>query len=766
MTELDLSPLDLLEIPDLEKYVTEVIMLDDEGEPIKISDEDKEQIIEGLMTEKANIEAQLANMGGTLESKFQEFSRRRTLKEREWVNALLQHDGRSYNYKGSKKQQIFGTDSIQDKPVVNITRQKVNLAVARMRDIQFPLGGDYNFRILPHPDIDVELAEGSQDPNVQQTVQQVKQNEYERSRRMQYLIQQQLVRAKYGNKARDAMRDWVLLGTAVLKGPCIDMDRIKSYTMESTSNGRREAVLDYKVEQFPNVYRVDPKYFYPDPDALKPDELFEAVEIHPMTRTQLIELQHNSAFIKSQLREAINEEPEGISSINLLSELSILETDANLDNRYIVKEYHGPLPKEYLARLGLIDQDDADDPFEEFYGDVWFINGRVIRISLNPIEGMFQIPYYVVPWEWDDASLFGHGMAWMMRDAQRVAKSGWEMLLDNAGLSSGPQMVVHREMIEPADGRWEIEPHKIWYFTEYGGNVNEAFQFFNVPNNQQQIANVVEMAMQFGDLESESPMIQQNLIPQANNTASGQAMMLTIGNVTLRDKSQLWDDYGTRPLITNQYHYNMQYHDDERVKGNFEIELAGATETVDAQLRAQEVERILSLAATNPEYSLHIKPGEAFREIVAATRIGPRLLRSDEEVQMEIQRIQQEQANQPPDPETIRAQTAQMREQIRQQEVQMDSQYKQAELQLEQMKAQMALEQAQIESQAELLTTQLRTEMEMLKMAVDVEDKAAQREHSANIEALRESVKIAVEQSRQEAKREEMELKRATGSGI
>ena len=492
----------------------------------------------------------------------------------------------------------------------------------------------------------------------------------------------------------------------------------------------------------------------------------EAIEVHPLTKSKLIELKHNPAFLRKKLEEAVESEPEGITGIGNLNELAFLTTDADLKNRYIVKEYHGPIPKEFLLDLGIINEEDYADPLIEHYGEVWFVKGTVIRVSLSPIEGYNRIPYHLVPWETDDGSIFGHGMAWMMRDAQRVAKSGWQMLLDNAGLSSGPQMVIHREMIQPADGNWEIAPHKLWFLTEYGQNVQEAFQFFNVPNNQQQIASVVEMAMNFGDLESESPMIMQNLIPQANNTASGQAMMLTIGNVTQRDKSQLWDDYVTRPLIEGYYHWNMQYNDDPGIKGNFEIELAGATEAIDAQMKSQEIERILALAMQNPEYMLHIDANEAFREIVAASRVGKRIIRSQEEAEAQAQQMAQQAQQQGPDPDSMRAEAALVREQIRQQEMQMEAQYKQAEMQLKQQLAQMEYERSMTESQAKMVEVANNREMQLLKMAVENETTMQKLMQDFDLKTTEQLMKLAIEESKQEQQEKELEIKRQTGTGI
>ena len=61
-----------------------------------------------------------------------------------------------------------------------------------------------------------------------------------------------------------------------------------------------------------------------------------------------------------------------------------------------------------------------------------------------------RIIIFRVTWEDDKGSVFGHGIPYLMRHAQRVVNSSWLMLLDNAGLTAGPQIVLNREMIRPA----------------------------------------------------------------------------------------------------------------------------------------------------------------------------------------------------------------------------------------------------------------------------------------------------------------------------
>ena len=126
------------------------------------------EIDEGLAEEvkreaaalKQQWQSSLEALGGKLESKFRTYSGRRSIKEGEWMSAILQHQGyRSHiPEKGKLHHDRYPGKKIP--PKSNVTRQKVNAAVHRMEDIQFPLGGDYNFNIdiIPLPELEQAFA--------------------------------------------------------------------------------------------------------------------------------------------------------------------------------------------------------------------------------------------------------------------------------------------------------------------------------------------------------------------------------------------------------------------------------------------------------------------------------------------------------------------------------------------------------------------------------------------------------------------------------
>src|SRR6056297_1175045 len=239
--------------------------------------------------------------------------------------------------------------------------------------------------------------------------------------------------------------------------------------------------------------------------------------------------------MSSRIKEVLLHEPDGAQLESSLGYLTSTDSDVDFSNKYILKEYHGPIDKDVLFNLGEIDEFQRDDELEMFYGTVWTVMGTTIRVNLSMLDGDDSHPYHMAVWEHDDGSPFGHGMPYMMADQQRVVEATWQMLLDNAGLSAGPQIVLNKDAIRPANDNWEMESMKIWYMTEYGTNVQDAFQFVDVPNNQQSLMNVIESAMQFADIESQSPMIQAHTQPQANVPAMNMGMVLTEANVHQRE---------------------------------------------------------------------------------------------------------------------------------------------------------------------------------------------------------------------------------------
>ena len=737
-------------------------------------------------------EAMLVTLGSTLDAKFNHYVGARQNKEDEWVRAIRQNEGLWDSDDRTKIEQAFGYDADAAPPPVNITRPKTNIAISRMQDSQFPIGGDFNFTMNPTPQpslIEAAMSVQEADPGMQaEAVAQglnpedaptpavvaktIIDEAMERARLMTREIQDDLVETNYGTKARLAIDDLAILGTAVIKGPVLTPHVRRVYQPEITSKGETIQVLGSQVEHKPDVLRVDPRLFYPDPSARIPSEIEDCFELHLMSKTALLKLADGPAFMPNQVRQAAMIGTDGTVIPNSITDTAYLNSGVITKNRYTVKEFHGPIDKQSLYDGEIISEEDFEDELASFFGEVWVCNGIVIRMSLNYLEGSRSIPYGLASWERDPGSVFGHGVPFLIRHPQRVINNAYLLLLDNASLTSGPQIVLNKEMIEPAskDGNYDISPMKVWFLTEYGADVREAMQFVNVPAQMEGIGQIIDMAMQFSDLESSTPLMSQGDMPTGNNTLTGVGKIMTATNIHQKRASLNWDDSITKPLINDMYHHNMQYGDNDDAKGDLQVQIGGATERIESELRAQELERILGLAQTSPEFQMQINPTRAFRQLATLTRAGD-ILRTEEEMAQEQAKQAQQEAQ--PDPESIKAQAAMITAQARAQEGQIKGQMAQAELELKQADQQINLQIAQEEALArreqafaDLQVSQDRKETEMMKLAIAQEKTAKQLENAMGISVMTNETERMKQATSLTKFREEVAIKRQTGEGI
>jgi hypothetical protein len=746
------------------------------------------QLPEENSKEKERLERLLEGQASSLRNKFHDYLKSRYDKESEWESAIKQYEGEWEPADLEKIERALSMEKSAISPIsVNITRSKTNIAIAKMKDIQFPTGGDFNFFLKPapltpvqkamlnqqKPDPQMELAaaergvDPGQLPAPAQMVQEQVASNTDRAPKMERLLRNRMVNAEYGRKARQAIEDLCIKGTAVVKGPTIQDKKYRRYESATASDGTEVQVLREEFMPEPSVERVDPLYFFPDPSARYPHEVEDCFELHPMSASELIELLKNPAFIKENIKKVLSSDPDPSHVPDIVARTTQEKSNASQHKRYWVREYHGPLDKQVLRDAEMIDEEQFEDPTVRFTGEVWYCNREVIRMSLSHIEGEDQLPYGISVWERDPNSVFGHGCPFLLKNAQRVTNQAYLMLLDNASLTAGPQIVLNREMIEPANkGDYGIEPMKVWFMTEYGANVQEAMQFINIPAQMEGIAQIMDTAMQFADMESSTPLIQQGEMPSGNNTTTGMAMIMSATNIIQKAASMNWDDYITKPLVQRFYHYEMQYGDDPEVKGDFEVEVGGATVRIEAQIRAQEIERILGLAGSNEEFMMNVDANKAFRALADNTRTGDilRTVQEVEQMKQEQAAAAQQQAEQNPD--IIKAQAAMLTAQSRQQEAQARAQLDNAKQQMAAMEVQARYQGQIAEAQARNNQAQLEYQARLAQIASDREINMAQLQKDLQLADIDYTKQLDLKEIDFAKMEREIEVKAEYGTGI
>jgi hypothetical protein len=532
----------------------------------------------------------------------------------------------------------------------------------------------------------------------------------ERAEAMEREIDDQLTEARYASKARDALHDACKLGPGIIKGPLTASKTRRGWAAQY--DGSTVHVLQQHDDPRPDWRHVSPWAYFPDMDARTKEEVEFEFERHLMNKKQLRKLAKIRGFDKGAIREVLDEgKPEPLP--DYIAQLRDLtgQGENNLEGRYQVWEYHGPLDAEDIRTICECTGDadtladlPEDDPLAEMHVIVWFCQGRLLKFGLHPMESGESL-YSVFNFERDDSSVFGFGVPHLMRHSQRALNAAWRAMLDNAAMAAEPQVVVAKEMVEPQDGNWERKPGKYWWanMDRVGQGGARPFETFDIPSNQQYYANIIELSLRFASLETQMPVeLEHGQSAKMADGVGGMAMLMNSVNVVFRRVVRNFDDDFTVPNIRRAYDWNMQYSERDEIKGDFEVDARGSSVLLVRELQAQNLGVIAMNASTHPVLGPMTKTAAAYRKWVQTMMVpADEVVKDDEQIAQE----QKQQAEQTP-PEV-------QEEQAKRQNLELEWQYR---LQEQQIKAQTDLQTAQIERETKLMTLAEQMNMERDKL--------------------------------------------------
>lgn len=670
------------------------------------------------------IQGKLDELGGMLRQKAVAQAGAKYTIEQRWLEDTRQYHGQ---YSEETEARLTADKTGASRIFVNLTRPKCEALESRLAEMLFPTD-DRNWEITPTPN--PELASGLRSPNpaAVESAQTLQQAAKRAAEAMQRLMDDQLTETQYSEKAKAAIHDAVVLGTGVLKGPVIAARSEKRWVAAG-------GVQVLSVQQIiaPEIEVVSPWDFFPDMSAASLSECEFVFERRFITRRTLRQLAQRPGYRAESIREVLRDDPRGsrISDWQRAQLREVLEVGQPWDEtQYEWWQYHGPIEREDAEALGL---SLPDDPLIGLEVMVEFVGTRVIRVELHPLDTQDTV-YSLFSLVEDDSTPFGYGVPYLLRSAQTALNAAWRMMLDNAALAVGPQIIINQHVIKPADGIYALSPRKLWLLNDPTRNVREAFEAFQVQSNQPELMGIIELARALIEKESNIPdLMQGDLGSMPQQTASGMSMAMNAANTVLRRLVKRWDDQITKTLIRRFYDYNMQYSELQDVKGDFEVDARGSSALMVKETQAQSLMQLLQLAQS-PTLLPLTKISALYRKLVETLRLSAdELVYSDDE----LTAMQQQQA-------AMQQQQAAIQQQ--------------AQLPAPDPQVQMAQQQQQLDAEKTALQAQLkrdeiaaRERVEMAKLA----DKEQDRQMEFEKEALR------AEQLDAEAR-----LKMTLGSGL
>lgn len=671
----------------------------DPAEPLAIEEDALRALLEQQMEAAKKAQeaaaARVAALGAKLQREVEERVSLRSQVEQRWLKSLRQINGQYEPNVLPEDKDTFGS-----RVYVPLTRRLRNMVEARMTDILFP--SDQRFWTLdPSPVADLAEAltamkglppeapapdmPGVSLSDVGKAIKEVQKEAEMRASRMQRVIDDRLAEARFPAKARRAIGDAIDFGTGVIKGPVPTMVRRRVRTMVGGA-----MVSEVKEEIVQGYEHVPIWHFFPDMSATDVQECESIYEAHPMTKRQLQNLRGQPGFNEFAINQVTSSAPRSDDRTRREDRRQIAGLASAKDDRYMVWEGHCTVSGADLIaadpELGLHGPNGEPpqvDEKEDYAGVVWFCESVVIKAIVRPLDSNFQHIYSVIYFQRDKSSIFGMGMPEEICDQQDSTNSTYRALHDNMALCSGPQIVFDSEIIKPVDKRWDIRPWKLWRKVDPAADVRAAFALINIDSRMQEIGALFDRSKMLMEEIATAPQIAQGTDAPAYQQSATQATILyQASTLWVRRLVRHWDDDVVEPTMGRAVEWEMDYNEDDSIKGDFRPIAKGVAALVELEGMGTRMQTFVQLLG-----QMEIPPRDQFRiarQFAKSLKLDPdEMLPSEEELES------LKGAEQAPDPAAQKLALEQGRLAAEQENNQLDHQSKMRELDVKEQDLQM-----------------------------------------------------------------------------
>jgi len=543
--------------------------------------------------------------------------------EHEMLRALRQRNG---EYEADKLNQI--REQGGSEIYMMITEVKCRAAESWLRDILLDTGTPpWDLHDTPIPDISPDQSSEIQEAfaervmNMLQSIgraptkeemeemKEVAAQEYRfkliqkaqnRADNMKTKIQDQFAQGGWGDAFNDFVTDLVTYPCAFIKGPVIRRQRVLGWTKDMSGNTMAQA--DERLA--PEYERVDPFKIYPEPGISNINEGY-IFEHHAMTRMDLADMIGVPGYDDDAIRKVL-EVGNGQSWINedirqqKEDEERKYHTEMRPTEIFDALEFWGKISGEMLLDWGM-SEEEVPDPAREYDACVLVVGNYVIKAMLN-YDPLGEKPYVKTSFIKCPGAFWGKGIPKIIEDLQNVCNAAARALVNNMGISSGPQVEVNLERIPSNEDITQLSPWKIWQVTnDPVGSSAPAVRFTQPESNASTLVAVYDKFSRLADDHSGIPSyVYGDLDVQgAGRTSSGLSMLMGAAGKGIRQVIMHIDMDIVKPIVQRQFVYNMRYDTDESIKGDAEVVPKGSINL--AVKETVNVRRIEFLNATaNP----------------------------------------------------------------------------------------------------------------------------------------------------------------------
>ena len=525
----------------------------------------------------------------------------------------------------------------------------------------------------------------------------------ERAKAMEDKIYDQFYEGGWDDAFDDMISDVVTLKAGIIKGPIIRRHKQKKW--ERGTNNEWKRVTKDRLR--PEYERVSPFDMFPSPEAVEIRD-GNLVERMRLSRQDLIDLKGEDGYDEEAIDEVLTSFDMAHEDLGDTTDpdRAILE-DRETDRLELLEdiealEYWVSVQGKTLKEHGVEEGPDRKklEDLAEYNITAITANQKLIFWEFAPEERI----YSKTGWRKVPGSFWYKGVPELMQDLQKVCNASMRALVYNMSIASGPQAIVDMSRLASGEDVESIFPGKVWQTYNKGNVTSKAIDFFQPDLNAAELLGIYDRFAELADDYTGIPAYAygNDDVAGAGRTSSGLSMLMTSAAKGIKRVIMGLDKNIFRTVVERQFDWNMEFVDDDAIKGDVNIVTTGAVAVMVKEQMAQR--RMEFLNATNNPVDLELVGAEnranVLREVARSLEIaGSKAVKDPDEIRDAVREREQAQLQQ-----------AQAEAQRAEAEARLTLQNLEADLRLKRMEEQTA----QVESQVKLAEMQLkRDKLEM-----------------------------------------------------
>lgn len=595
----------------------------------------------------------LAKMGTEFRKLINQFITDRKLLEEQWMRNLRQYQ-RKYDPSvedliPEERSHVYPGD----------TRIKIKGGVAKMMEMMFPAQDrNWELAVSPIPSIPEDdlsaIISGLEINNPEESLRSedieraVKAFADDRKNKMESAIADQLSDpgVDYPQMCKKVVRSGYIYGFGVARAPMVRTQQERIWQRDPQI-GAYKAVTKTIRRPYPEYVRAWD--IYPDLSARSWEDQEMLFERMALTRHGLAQLADRPDFISENIKNYLKDHPSGnYVTKDFDAELQTLDKTSNLadrtSRRYEVYRAFGFVSAHSLQRVGV--ELKESEMHGDVLADVWFIDDVVIKAQKAAFGDNISDYYHAFVYaEDEDSGLTGVGLPEEVRDSQMSLCASTRALMDNMAASAGPIVEVNEDLLP--SGRkniGQIHAFKVIY-REGVGNESQypAVRTISTESHVGEILSIIDMQRRQMEIESNLPSIlfgnpQQQQTGEAFRTSTNMSMLIGSANMVTKDTVRAFDKF-TVSLIGSMLAWNMEFNEDDKIKGDYQVVAKGNISLVAKEVRGAALDQFMT-TLTPEERAILDTYGLLLDRLKARDLPTDRVMPRDEAMQV-IQNMQQ-----------------------------------------------------------------------------------------------------------------------------